>query len=216
MAAEQGTPEWRAERAGKITASRIADMLATIKTGESASRRNYRAELVAERLSGSPIDSFVSSAMKWGIEQEIFARAAYEMATGKFVDNSGFIDHPAIKMCGASPDGLIEDDGIVEIKCPNTDTHISYLKAGKVPSEYEKQMMWQMAVTGRKWNDFVSFDPRMPVTHQLFVRRLYRDDEKIKAMSEEVIKFGKEVDEECAAVLKSEPILGTARFAVRA
>ena len=205
---EQGSLEWKLMRAGKVTASRISDVMAKIKTGEAAGRRNYRAELVAERLSGQPSDSFVSAPMRWGVEQEVMARAEYELRFGVFIDQVDFVDHPTLPSCGASPDGLVCEDGLVEIKCPNTSTHIEYLKAGRVPPEYVKQMQWQMEVTGRDWCDFVSFDPRMPASHQLFVRCLMRDDDMLKEIRAEVVAFEKEVAAEVAAVLASIPVIG--------
>ena len=195
MSAPQGSAEWLAERAGCLTASAIADMLAKTKTGESASRANLRARLVAERLTGMPQDSFSSPAMKWGNEQEPFARAAYEIASGNLVDQVGLVMHPAIQFAGASPDGLIDESGLVEIKCPNTATHIEYLLAGVPPKKYQPQMLWQMECTGREWCDFVSFDPRMPENMQLFVVRFNRDEKALDEIRSEAIAFLAEVDE---------------------
>lgn len=191
---EQRTPEWFAARAGKVTASRLADVLATIKSGEAAARINYRAELVAERLTGRPADGFSSAAMRWGTETEPEARAHYEALTGQLVAEVGLIDHPTIAWAGASPDGLVGDDGLVEIKCPNTATHIAYLLAGVAPAQYMPQMLWQMACTGRKWVDFVSFDPRMPPELQLFVRRVQRDQKTITQYEAAVVDFLASVD----------------------
>lgn len=195
MSAPQGSAEWLAERAGCLTASAIADMLAKTKTGESASRANLRARLVAERLTGMPQDSFSSSAMKWGNEQEPFARAAYEIASGNLVDQVGLVMHPAIPFAGASPDGLVDESGLVEIKCPNTATHIEYLLAGVPPKKYQPQMLWQMECTGRKWCDFVSFDPRMPENMQLFIVRFHRDEKALDEIRNEAIAFLAEVEE---------------------
>lgn len=192
---EQGSPEWFAARSGKATASRVVDILATIKTGESASRKNYRADLVVERLTGNKTEGFSSPAMQWGVETEPQARAAYEARTGNFVDQIAFVDHPTIPNFGCSPDGLVGDDGLIEIKCPNTSTHIDYIEDDQAPKKYIGQMMAQMACTGRKWCDFVSFDPRLPDGLQLFVVRLYKDDKYILAMEDAVITFLKEVDE---------------------
>jgi putative phage-type endonuclease len=191
----QGSAEWLASRAGKVTASRISDVLAKIKSGEAAARRDYRAQLVAEILTGKPQeDGFVNDAMKWGTENEPFARAAYEVDRGILVDQVGLVLHPEIDRAAASPDGLA-DVGLVEIKCPKTATHLEYLLAGEVPEKYRNQMLWQMACTERLWCDFVSFDPRLPQDLQLFVVRLNRDDEAIKKMEAEVRKFLDEVDE---------------------
>lgn len=190
----QGSPEWFAERAGKVTASRIGDMLATIKSGWAASRANYAAQLVAERLTGEVQESFTNAAMKWGTETEPHARAAYRFYTDLEVEEVGFVMHPKIPMAGASPDGLVSTDGLVEIKCPNTATHIETLQGQAVPTKYHLQMQWQMACTGRRWCDFASFDPRMPEEMQLFVKRLPRDDVKIAEIEREVVAFLSEID----------------------
>jgi putative phage-type endonuclease len=191
---EQGSDAWKALRAGKVTASRVADVLSKIKSGESAGRKNYRMDLVAERLTGKPADSFTNSAMQWGTEQEPFARIAYETHKGLFVEQVPFVDHPTIEWFGCSPDGLVAEDGLLEIKCPNTTTHLEYLQDGKPPSKYIPQMMAQMACTGRKWCDFASFDPRLPEDLQLFVVRLNWDDAYIQEMEAEVKQFLNEVD----------------------
>lgn len=195
MTVIQGSPEWFADRCGCVTASRISDIIAKTRTGLSASRVNYLAQLVAERLTGVVEPTFSSGAMQWGTDTEPLARAAYEIRTGEMVDQVGFILHPEIAFAGASPDGLINADGLVEIKCPNTATHIEYLRAGKVVEKYKPQMAWQMASTGRVWCDFVSYDPRLPERMQLFVVRYARDDEYIKGITDEVKKFLAEVDE---------------------
>jgi putative phage-type endonuclease len=192
---EQGTPEWFAQRLGKVTASRVADIIAKTKTGVAASRGNYLAQLVAERLTGQAADSFKSGAMQHGTETEPMARMAYETETGQMVTEVAMIQHPKIEMAGASPDGLVGEDGLVEIKCPNTSTHIATLMADKAPSGYMAQMQWQMACTGRAWVDFVSFDPRMPEDMQLFIKRVPRDEKLIAEYEAEVIKFLAEVQE---------------------
>jgi putative phage-type endonuclease len=192
---EQGTPEWFAQRLGKVTASRVADIIAKTKTGVAASRGNYLAQLVAERLTGQAADSFKSGAMQHGTETEPMARMAYETETGQMVTEVAMIQHPKIEMAGASPDGLVGEDGLVEIKCPNTSTHIATLMADKAPSGYMAQMQWQMACTGRAWVDFVSFDPRMPDDMQLFIKRVPRDEALIAEYEAEVIKFLAEVQE---------------------
>ena len=191
----QGTPEWLQSRCGLVTASRIADVMAKVKTGEAASRKDYRAQLVAERISGQPQSSFSNAAMQWGNDQEPFARAAYEIETGQMVDQVGLIRHPDIVFSGASPDGLIGNDGLIEIKCPNTSTHIEYALSGKPPGKYQLQMLWQMECTEREWCDFASFDPRMPPDMQLFIVRFYRDQARIDEIKEEVIKFLEGVEE---------------------
>ena len=204
MSAPQGSAEWLAARAGCLTASAIADMIAKTKTGEAASRANLRARLVAERLTGVPQDSFSNAAMQWGNEQEPFARAAYEIHSGNLVDQTGLVMHPSIPYAGASPDGLIDECGLVEIKCPNTATHIKYLLSGDAPKEYQPQMLWQMECTERKWCDFVSFDPRMPSHLQLFVVRFDRDEGRLNDVRAEAVKFLAEVDSMINQLTKKE------------
>ena len=196
---EQRTQEWHNSRCGRVTASRVRDVVAKTKTGVSASRKNYMAQLVVERLTGLPEASdlaAVSKAVQCGIDTEPQARAAYEAYTGEFVNEEAFCQHSKIEMTGASPDGLVGDDGMIEIKCPNTATHIEYMLAGKPPSEYLAQMAWQLACSGRKWVDFVSYDPRMPEKLRLFVVRYHRDEEYIAELEAEVVKFLNEVDEQ--------------------
>jgi putative phage-type endonuclease len=165
---EQGSPEWFAKRLGKLTASRMDD--ASMKK-DTAGRRNYLAQLVAERLTGAPGESFTNAAMQWGTDNEPLARAEYEILRWLDVEQVAFVDHPAIEWCGASPDGLVEDRGLVEIKCPNTATHIDYMLGQKPPAKYIPQMLLQLACTGRQWCDFVSYDPRLPDRYRLFVVR---------------------------------------------
>jgi putative phage-type endonuclease len=191
---EQRTEEWFAARLGKVTASRVADVLAKIKTGESASRKNYKMELVVQRLTNKQGESFTNAAMEWGTEQEPFARMAYEAHTGTFVKEEGFVDHPTIEGFGCSPDGIV-GEGLIEIKCPNTANHIETVLENKAPSKYIPQMQCQMACTGAKWCDFVSFDPRLPEDLQLFVVRVERDQEYIDAMEVEVKQFLDEVNQ---------------------
>lgn len=207
---KQGTPEWFAERLGKVTASRVSDVLAKIKSGEAAARSNYRAELVAQRLTGYMEEGFTNAAMQHGNEYEKFARAQYEIKKDVMVDEVGFVSHPVIEWAGASPDGLIGDDGLIEIKCPNTATHIDYMLAGKAPSKYIPQMVWQLACTGRKWCDFVSFDPRMPEEMQLLIVRFDRNDEQIAETEAEVRKFLTEVESTISklrAIVRPEPTI---------
>lgn len=192
---EQRTDEWFAARLGKVTASRIADVMAKTKTGYGASRANYMAELIVERLTGQKGDSYQNAAMIWGTNTEPLARAAYEAHRGVLVEETGFVPHPSGAMTGASPDGLVGDDGLVEIKCPNTATHIDTLMSDDAPPKYFAQMQWQMACTGRAWCDFVSFDPRMPEEMQLFVTRVERDDTWIIMAEEAVQAFLSELDE---------------------
>lgn len=192
---EQGTPEWFAQRCGKATASRISDIVAKTKTGYSASRANYMAQLVVERMTQTVGESYSNTAMEWGTENEPFARAAYEAKTGNLVDQVGSIDHPTIPMSSASPDGLIGEDGCLEIKCPNTSTHIDTLLGAEPVKKYYDQVQWQMRCTDRKWCDFVSYDPRMPAHLQLFVKRIERNDIYIAELENEVVQFLSEVDD---------------------
>lgn len=196
----QGSAEWKAARVGKVTASRVADVVAKTKTGWGASRANYMAELVAERLTGNAAEAYTNAAMQWGTDHEGEARAAYEFATDTFVEEIGFAEHPSIPMAGASPDGLVGDDGLVEIKCPNTATHIETLLGQEVPAKYVTQMQWQMACTGRKWCDFASFDPRMPDEMQLFIKRVNRDDARVAELEKEVSIFLGEVAEKVSSL----------------
>ena len=191
---QQGTTEWFMARLGKVTASRVSDIIAKTKSGYSTSRQNYLAQLVVERLTQKQTETFTNAAMQWGTDTEPLARAAYEIANDLMVDEVGFVDHPSIAMAGASPDGLVGADGLVEIKCPNTATHIETLLNGTIKSEYKTQMQWQMACTGRTWTDFVSFDPRMPEKHQIKIIHVKRNDDLIKTLETEVIEFLKEVD----------------------
>ncbi len=202
----QGSVEWFEARCGAVTASRVADAIAILKRkeGEAAVRRNLRYQIVGERLTGVHADSYVSDAMNWGTENEPLARTAYEIQTGEDVQLIGYVLHPELEYAGASPDGMVGTDGLIECKCPNTITHLGYLIGEVVPEEYKPQMLWQMACTGRKWCDFVSFDPRLPERYQLFVKRFHRDDAEIARMTDEVVKFLAEVD----AMIASLPNVG--------
>jgi putative phage-type endonuclease len=199
---EQNTQEWFAIRCGKVTASRIADIIATTKSGYSASRANYEAQLICEILTGKPAESFTNAAMAWGTETEPLARAQYELKTGNMVNQIGFVVHPKIEQAGASPDGLVDNDGLIEIKCPNTSTHLDTLLSQKVPSKYITQMTWQMLCTGRKWCDFVSYDPRLPDNLQLFIQRIELDEEYGKKLESEVKGFLEEVNEKVEKLRK--------------
>jgi len=186
---EQGTPEWFAIRCGKVTASRVADIIATTKSGYSASRANYEAQLICEILTGKPAESFTNSAMQWGTDTEPLARAQYELKTGNMVDQVGFVVHPTIEQSGASPDGLIRTEGAIEIKCPQTNTHLDTLLNQTVPGKYITQIQWQLACTQRKWCDFVSYDPRLPENLALFIKRVDADVAMIESLESEVKKF---------------------------
>lgn len=190
----QGTPEWFAARCGKVTASRVADVIAKTKTGWGAGRANYAAELIAERLTGCTAPSFSNAAMQWGTDTEPFARTAYSERFATEVAEIGFVDHPEIAMTGASPDGLVGDDGLVEIKAPLTATHLDTLQSQTVPGKYVTQIQWQLACTGREWCDFASYDPRLPPHLRLFVKRVPRDVSLILELETEVTAFIAEIE----------------------
>lgn len=194
----QRTDEWFAARCGKATASRIADVMAKTKTGWGAGRKNYMAELVAERLTGTCANSYVNAAMQHGIDTEPDAIAAYEFFADRTVTPVGSVDHPTIAMSSASPDGLVGDDGLIEVKCPATATHIDTLLGGSVPRKYILQMQWQMACTGRAWCDFVSFDPRMPESMKLFIKRVERNESLLVEVEKAVTEFLDELSETVA------------------
>jgi putative phage-type endonuclease len=193
--APQRTPAWHAARLGKVTASRLPDLVARTKTGWSASRGTYMAQLLVERLTGEPTAIPPSPAMRWGTLQERRALAAYSFRTDRDPLATGFWDHPAIQGSGASPDGLVGLEGLVEVKCPNTSTHLEILAAGEIPAKYLPQMHWQMACAGRTWCDFVSFDPRLPEPLRLFIRRLDRDADAITHLEAEVRAFLQELED---------------------
>lgn len=199
---DQGSEAWFQVRIGKVTASRVADIIAKTKSGYSTSRDNYMAQLVCERLTGQKGESFTNAAMQHGTETEPLARAAYEALKDVLVDEVGFVPHPSIKMAGASPDGFVNDDGLIEIKCPNTATHIDTLLSESVPTKYFTQMQFQMACTGREWCDFVSFDNRLPEELQLFVKRVPRDDVYIRLIEAEIVQFIAELDDKINKLMK--------------
>lgn len=196
----QGSPEWFAVRLGRVTASRVADVVAKTKNGWGASRANYAAQLIAERLTGTAQESYTNAAMQWGTETEPLARAAYEFRTDANVTEVGFAPHPTIGLAGASPDGLVNGEGLVEIKCPNTATHLDTLLGRAAPDKYFVQMQFQMACTGRLWCDFVSFDPRLPESMRLFVDRVTRDNTAIASLEASVIEFLAEIDTKVKAL----------------
>jgi putative phage-type endonuclease len=203
--AEQRSPAWFQARAGRLTGSRAADMLATIKSGEAAVRRDLRTQLVVERLTGQPQeDVFVNAAMQWGIDHEADAFAAYEAQTGHLVRRTGFLMHTAL-MVGCSLDGDVDDfAGIVEIKCPKSATHYGYVKAKELPATHRPQILHNLWVTGADWCDFVSYDPRMPEHIQLVVIRVPRVEIDVLAYAKTAEKFLEEVDAECAAMAACE------------
>jgi putative phage-type endonuclease len=203
---DQGTEEWFTIRIGKVTASRVADVIAKTKTGYSATRDNYMAQLICERLTGQKGESFTNAAMQHGTDTEPLARAAYEALKDVLVDEVGFVPHPTIEMAGASPDGLVGEDGLLEIKCPNTATHIETLISKVVPGKYNTQMQFQMACTGRKWCDFVSFDNRLPEMFQLFVTRVPRDEVFIRLIESEIVQFIAELDDKINKLMKEKNV----------
>ena len=207
---EQGTEDWFSVRLGKVTASRLADVLAKTKTGYSTSRTNYMTQLVLERITQTRAESYSNAAMAWGTEQEPFARAAYEVHTGQMVEEVGFISHPAIEAAGASPEGVVGEDGMIEIKCPSSSTAlecwlINAQGGNPVDAKYYAQMQWQMRCADRSWCDYVVFDPRMPIKAQLFVFRVERNADWLKIAEDEVTIFLAELD---AKVVSLKSIIG--------
>ena len=197
---EQRTEAWHNARCGKVTASNLHKVLAKTKTGYGADRGHYMTQLVLERITGNRADGYTSAAIQWGIEQEQFARAAYEAYRGVLVEEVGFIPHPTIEMAGASPDGLVEG-GMVEIKCPESKTFLEVILSNNpVESKYFAQMQWQMRCADRPWCDYVVFDPRFPPKAQLFIVRVNRDDRWIEEAETEVKKFLAEVEEKVQAL----------------
>jgi len=195
---EQRTDEWFTARCGKVTASALYKVMAKTKTGWGADRTNYAAQLVTERLTGRPADSFSNAAMQWGIDTEAQARMAYAFHVDECPVEIGFLDHPRIAWSGASPDGLVGLNGMIEIKCPNTATHIATLDGAPIDRKYLYQMQWQMACAERDWCDFVSFDPRLPPAMQMHTRRVERDDELLGELETAVTEFLAEVAETVA------------------
>lgn len=185
----QRTDEWFAARLGKVTASRIADLRKKTQKGWAASRAAYMADLIAERLSGEHIPSGTGAARRWGQDIEPEAKRAYEFYRDAEIKEVGFLPHPTIGDAGASPDGLVGENGLVEFKCPTVLTHLETLETGTIAPEYLQQMQWQMACTGREWCDFASYDPRYPEAMKLYVQRVKRDDELIADIEADVVAF---------------------------
>lgn len=194
MSAPQGTPEWLQERCGKVGASSIGDLMARTKSGYGASRANLMARLLTERLTGAPVETYMSAAMQWGTDTEPQARAAYEFQRDIEVVETGWVPHPDIDGSGCSPDGLVGAAGLLEIKSPNTATHVDTLLGKGIDLRYLLQMQWQMECCQREWCDFVSFDPRLPLRMQLHVRRIERDNTLVENIRIEVAKFLAELD----------------------
>jgi putative phage-type endonuclease len=192
---EQGSDEWKVARLGHVTASNMADVMSKGKgSGEAIGRYKYKVRLVAERLTQTAAESFSNAAMEWGVEQEQFAAMEYEAANNVLTDKTGFWLHPEIKWLGVSPDRLVGHEGLIEVKCPNTTTHLGYLFENKIPTDYFKQIQCQLWVTGRQWCDFVSYDPRLPKRNQLLIVRTERDESLIAEMEAETLKFLDEVE----------------------
>ena len=206
---EQGSPAWIEIRLGRVTASRVADVVAKTKSGWSASRANYMAELLIERMTAAPAPRYVSPEMAWGTVHEAAAKSAYCFLTDADIIEVGFVPHPSIPMSGASPDGEVGEHGLIEVKCPLTATHIDALLGIPIHAKYITQMDWQMACTGRKWCDFVSYDPRLPGQMQLYVQRVERDDRRIieleAAISEFLIELGRKEAELRARYINRSP-----------
>lgn len=192
--AEQGTDAWKIEKLGHVSAGSVSDILAKGKGGESKMRESYKWRIISERLTNLVQDSFSNEAMAWGVETEAEARMTYELMYGVTVEQTGFVKHPTLQWVGASPDGMIGTDGLIEIKCPHTKTHLQTIRAGEAPKVYMPQMQMQMWTMNRKWCDFVSYDPRLPHNLQFFCKRVERDDEYISNMEKEVLLFLEEVE----------------------
>lgn len=210
MNLQSDDPAWKLARVGKVTASRVADLLATTKTGWGASRAAYATTLIVERLTGLPAPSFETPEMRWGRETEPQARAIYQFDRDVEVVEVGFVPHPTIENAGASPDGLIGEEGLLEIKAPSSHHHLEILLTGTIPSRYMQQMYFQGACTGRKWADFMSFDPRMPENLQCFVKRVVFDPSVTLAMENDVRKFLAEIDDKLARLKGSYTFRGEA------
>lgn len=200
---EQGTEAWKMARCARITASKWDAVMSSIKSGEAATRRNYRAEMICEILTGEPTPSgFQSDEMRWGVDHEGDARLAYQTITMQEVKKIGLVLHPTNDRIAASPDGLVGNKGLVEIKCPLTSTHLDYLMMGVVPSKYKHQMLGQMLCCEREWCDFVSYDPRLPKEYQLLIFRFHRDNKEIILMEASALQFLSEVDATIAQISK--------------
>jgi len=201
---EQRSAEWFSARLGKVTASKIDDIVIKTKSGESQYTKKYKMQLVTERLTNKVVPVFMNSAMAHGVEYEDEARIEYanfnKLLLDKDVREVGFIDHPKINMSGASPDGLVGDKGLIEIKCPQPMTHTETLETGVIARKYIHQMQWQMACTGKEWCDFVSYHPDFPETYKLFIKRVARDNDLISHLEASVENFLKEVDDKLKTI----------------
>ena len=207
---QQNTEEWLKYKCGRLGGSSIADMLTRTKTGWGAGRLNLKARLVAERLTGCPTESYKSKAMEYGTETEAEACNVYGFMRDVDPVAVGYVDHPTIEWAGCSPDRLIGEDGLIQVKCPNTATHISSLLGGSVDGGYFKQMQWEMACTGRQWCDYVTYDKRLPPEMQLHVTHITRDHVMIANLEQEAMIFLKEVDETVQALRERYQVLEAA------
>lgn len=203
---EQGSAEWLQERVGKITASRISEAMSRYKIqskvgGETAERKNYKTDMIVERLTGRSTENFVSPEMIWGRDNEQAARTAYEMEKGVMTQQVGFILHPTLDYVGASPDSLVDDGGL-EIKCPKTATHIKWMRLGVCPEEHVDQVQLNILCAETAWWDFMSFDPRLPEGIDRFIVRVPRDDKRIAEMEAEFVAFNGEIEQEIAWLRK--------------
>lgn len=205
---DQGSVAWHQARLGCVTASRIADVAARTKSGYGAARQTYMRQLLAERLTGMPTETYPTAAMRWGIEMEPHAVEAYEDAADIETEVVGFLQHPSLAFAGASPDRLIGTEGLLEIKCPTTPTHIDTLLSGAPAERYVFQMQWQMACSGRQWCDFVSFDPRLPPAYACFITRVARDDDLILRLEWEAKVFLTEIEEKLDTLKRCGESLG--------
>jgi hypothetical protein len=196
----QRSEAWRQARCGRLTGSRAKDMLATIKSGEAAARRDLRMQLIAERLTGVPQESgYVNADMQWGVDHEAEAITAYEAETGVLVTPIGFCEHDAV-MAGTSPDGFVGRDGLLSVKCPRTANHLRYIRDGVEPSEHAAQNTHELWLTGRAWLDFVSYDPRLPDRLQLLTIRVTRTPDQLADYEKKVVAFLREVETELNAI----------------
>jgi putative phage-type endonuclease len=209
---EQGSEAWHDLRCGWVGASRIADVMAKGKTGgPSASRANFMADLIVARLTGKNPETYQSEEMRWGVENESNAVALYEFRNDVETTKCSFIKHPAIHYAGASPDRLIGDYGVLEVKCFKTSNHIETLMTETIDRRYFLQIQWQLACTQRQWADFIAYDPRLPPSMQLFQKRIFRDEKIIAELTIGVKEFLAELEEKTAALLaKFEPQKETA------
>ena len=200
--ADQRSEEWRLARCGRLTGSRASDVLATIKSGEAAARRDYRMQLVVERLTGRPQDSdFINDAMQWGIDMEPMALAAYEVLTGNVATKTGFLSHTSL-MVGCSVDGSIDHfTGLLELKCPKSATHYRYLREGTMPADHLPQVLHNLWVTGAQWCDFLSYDPRFPDGMRTMLVRVERDQRAIDEYAAKAIAFLEEVERDVSVAL---------------